>query len=107
MMSCLRFNGNSYLRRRNARLIKFFHRTNYDKFEPLNNAILNFNHCCDLFAFRSEDSCVVLRDRLKSALLEERSFLTDDQPHQNLFEKLGFFDYFNTFWRNMFIRLLI
>jgi hypothetical protein len=36
--------------RRNARLITFFHRTNYGKFEPLNNAIMNFNYNnCDLF----------------------------------------------------------
>jgi hypothetical protein len=35
---------NSYSRKRNARLITFFHRTNYGKFQPLNNAIMNFNY---------------------------------------------------------------
>jgi hypothetical protein len=34
LASLLRFKGNSYSRRRNARLITFFHRTNYGKFEP-------------------------------------------------------------------------
>jgi hypothetical protein len=60
----LRFDGNSYSRRRIARFITFFHRTNYGKFE-----LLNFNYYCDLFGFRSEDSRVVFRDKLKSALV--------------------------------------
>jgi hypothetical protein len=45
------------------------HRTNYRKNEPLNNVIINFNYYCDLFGFHSEDSRVVFRDRLRSALL--------------------------------------
>jgi hypothetical protein len=49
LASPFQFDGNSYFRRRNAKLITFFHRTNYDKFEQLKNAILNFNYYCDLF----------------------------------------------------------
>jgi hypothetical protein len=67
-VALLRFDGNSYSRRRNTGLITFFHRTNYGKFE-----LLNFNYYCDFFGFRSEDSRVVFRDKLKSDLLEERS----------------------------------
>jgi Reverse transcriptase (RNA-dependent DNA polymerase) len=68
----LRFEDNPYARRRNAKLIPFFHRTNYGKFEPLNNAILNFNRYCDLFGFHNDESRDVFRGRLKLALSDER-----------------------------------
>jgi Reverse transcriptase (RNA-dependent DNA polymerase) len=68
----LRFEDNPYARRRNARLVQFFHRTNYGKFEPLNNAIMNFNQYCDLFGFRNDESRDVFRDRLRFALSDER-----------------------------------
>jgi hypothetical protein len=42
----LRFDEVPYSRRRNAGLLTFFHRTNYGKFEPVNNAIINFNKYC-------------------------------------------------------------
>jgi hypothetical protein len=68
----LKFESNPYARRRNAKLVPFFHRTNYGKFEPLNNAILNFNRYCDLFGFRSEESRNVFRSRLRLSLTGER-----------------------------------
>jgi hypothetical protein len=49
----LRFADNPYARKRNARLMPFFHRTNYGKFEPLNSTLLNFNKntvTCVVFA---------------------------------------------------------
>jgi hypothetical protein len=39
----LRFENNPYPRRRNARLMDFYHRTNYGQNEPENKAILIFN----------------------------------------------------------------
>ena len=72
LSSKLRFENNPYARRRNAKIVPFFHRTNYGKFEPLNNAILNFNRYCDLFGFRNDESRDVFRDRLKLALSTER-----------------------------------
>jgi hypothetical protein len=68
----LRFEDNPYARRRYARLVQYFHRTNYGKFEPLNNAIMNFNQYCDLFGFRNDESRDVSRDRLRFALSDER-----------------------------------
>ena len=72
LTSKLRFEQRPYARRRHAKLVPFFHRTNYGKFEPLNNAIMNFNHYCDLFGFRSEESRGIFCDRLKLTLLTER-----------------------------------
>jgi hypothetical protein len=68
----LRFEEVPYSRRRNAGLMTFFHSTNYGRFEPVNNAIINFNKYCHWFGFCSEVSCDMFRDRLKSALSGER-----------------------------------
>jgi hypothetical protein len=46
LRSKLRFESNPYARRRYAKLVPYFHRTNYGRFEPLNNAIMNFNRYC-------------------------------------------------------------
>jgi hypothetical protein len=64
----LRFESNPYARRRNAKLLPYFHRTNYRRFEPLNNAIMSLNRYCDLFGFRTDD----FRDRLMLTLSNER-----------------------------------
>jgi hypothetical protein len=50
----LKFEEVPYSRRRNAGLMTFFHRTNYDRFEPVNNAIINFNKYCHWFGFCGE-----------------------------------------------------
>jgi hypothetical protein len=50
----LRFEEVPYSRRRNAGLLTFFHRTNYDRFEPVNNATINFNKYCHWFGFCGE-----------------------------------------------------
>jgi hypothetical protein len=68
----LRFEEVPYSRRRNAGLMTFFHRTNYGRFEPVNNAIINFNKYCHWFGFCSEVGRDMFRDRLKSALSGER-----------------------------------
>jgi hypothetical protein len=64
----LRFEEVPYSRRCNAGLLTFFHRTNYGRFEPVNNAIINFNKYCHWFSFCSEVGRDMFRDRLKSAL---------------------------------------
>jgi hypothetical protein len=46
----LRFESNPYPRRRNARLMDFYHRTNYGQNEPVNKAIWIFNEYCGLFS---------------------------------------------------------
>jgi hypothetical protein len=68
----LRFKEVSYSRLRNAGLLKFFHRTNYGRFEPVNNAIINFIRYCHWFGFCGEVGRDVFQDRLKSALSGER-----------------------------------
>jgi hypothetical protein len=68
----LRFEEVPYSRRRNAGLMTFYHRTNYGRFEPVNNAIVNFNKYCHWFGFCSEVNRDMFRDRLKSALSGER-----------------------------------
>jgi hypothetical protein len=68
----LRFWKVPYSIRRNAGLLTFFHRTNYGKFEPVNNAIINFNRYCHWFGFCGEVGRDMFRDMLKSALLGER-----------------------------------
>jgi hypothetical protein len=40
----LRFESSPYPRRRNARLMDFYHRTNYDQNDPVNKAILICNY---------------------------------------------------------------
>jgi hypothetical protein len=52
--------------------LTFLHRTNYGKFEPVNNAIINFNKYCHWFGFCGEVGRDMFRDRLKSALSGER-----------------------------------
>jgi hypothetical protein len=52
----LRFESNPYPRRRNARLVDFYHRTNYGQNEPVNKAILIFNEYCSMFGFRDDES---------------------------------------------------
>jgi hypothetical protein len=56
----------------NAGLLTFFHRTNYDRFEPVNNAIINFNKYCHWFGFCGEVGCDMVLHRLESALSGER-----------------------------------
>jgi hypothetical protein len=50
----LRFEEVPYLRRCNAGLVKFFHRTNYDRLKPMNNAIININKYCHWLGFCGE-----------------------------------------------------
>jgi hypothetical protein len=50
----LRYEGFPYSKRRNAGLLTFFHRTNYGRFQPVNNAIINFNKYCHWFGFCGE-----------------------------------------------------
>jgi hypothetical protein len=61
-----------YSRWRNVGLLTFFHRTNYGRFEPVNNAIISFNKYCHWFGFGAEVGRNMFRDRLKSALSGER-----------------------------------
>jgi hypothetical protein len=68
----LRFEEVPYSWGRNAGLMTFFHRTNYGRFEPINNAIINFNKYCHWFDFCSVVGHDMFRDRLKSALSGER-----------------------------------
>jgi hypothetical protein len=68
----LRFEEVPYSRRRNAGLLTFFHRTNYDRFEPVYNAIINLTKYCHWFGFRGKVGRDMFRDRLKSALSFER-----------------------------------
>jgi hypothetical protein len=72
LASMLRFEVNPYSRRRNVKLVPFFHRRAYGKYEPVNNAILNFNWYCDLFGFRNDESRDVFRGRLRLALSRKR-----------------------------------
>jgi hypothetical protein len=60
----LRFEEVPYSRRCNAGLLIFFHRTNYGRFEPVNNAIFNFNKYFDWFGFYDEVGRNMFRDRL-------------------------------------------
>jgi hypothetical protein len=60
----LRFQEVSYSRRRNAELLTFFHRTNYVRFETVNNAIINFKYC-HWFGFCGEMGIDMFRDILK------------------------------------------
>jgi hypothetical protein len=66
----LRFEEVPHSKRRNAGLLTFFHRTNM--FEPVNNAIINFNKYCHWFVFCGEVGRDMFRDRLKCALSGER-----------------------------------
>jgi hypothetical protein len=50
----LRFEEVPYSRRFNAGLLTFFHRTNYDRFEPVNSAIISFNKYFYWFGFCGE-----------------------------------------------------
>jgi hypothetical protein len=68
----LRFEEVPYSRRRNAGLLKFFHRTKYGRLESVNIAIINFNKYCHWFGFCGEVGRDMFRDRLKSALSGER-----------------------------------
>jgi hypothetical protein len=64
-----------YPKRRNARLMDFYHRTNYGQNEPVNKAILIFNEYCGLFGFRDYESRYVFRNSFGRALSGERSHL--------------------------------
>jgi hypothetical protein len=68
----LQFESNSYVRKRNVGRMPFYYRTNFGRFEPLNSALMNFYKYCDLFGFRNDENLNVFRERLQSALLEER-----------------------------------
>jgi hypothetical protein len=61
----LLFESNLYARRRNARLMSFIHRTNYERFEPLNSAVMNFHKYCDLFDFRNDESQYSVKDSVR------------------------------------------
>jgi hypothetical protein len=50
----LRFEELPHSRRCNAGLLTFFHQTNYGRFVPVNNAIINFNKYCHWFDFCGE-----------------------------------------------------
>jgi hypothetical protein len=71
----LRFESNPYPRRRNARLMDSYHRTNYGQNEPVNKAILIFNEYCSLFGFRDDESRYVFRNSFSRALSGGRSHL--------------------------------
>jgi hypothetical protein len=60
----LRFEEVPYCRWRNARLLTFFHRTNYGRFKPVNNALINFNKYCHWFGFCGEVGRNMFLDRL-------------------------------------------
>jgi hypothetical protein len=62
-------------RRRNARLMNFYHRTNYGQNEPENKEILIFNEYCGLFGFRDDESRYVFGNGFSRALSGERSYL--------------------------------
>jgi hypothetical protein len=47
----LRFEEVPYSRRCNVELLTFFQRTNYGRFKPVNNALINFNKYCHWFGF--------------------------------------------------------
>jgi hypothetical protein len=80
LRSKLRFESNPYARRRNVKLLPYFHRTNYGRFEPLNNAIMNFIRYFDLFGFRTNESRDVFRDRLRLALSSEKQIIVCHAP---------------------------
>jgi hypothetical protein len=65
LLALLPFEDTPYSRRRNAKLMVFFHRYDYGKFEPLNKAIMIFNGYCVEFAFQSETSREVFRGRFR------------------------------------------
>jgi hypothetical protein len=71
----LRFESNPYPRRRNARLIDFYHRTNYVQNKPVNIEILIFNEYCCLFGFCDDESRYVFCNGFSRALSRERSHL--------------------------------
>jgi hypothetical protein len=72
----LRFESNPYPRKRNARLMDFYHRTIYSQIEPVNKAILIFNLYCGFFSFRDDDSRYVFCNGFSRALSGERSHLS-------------------------------
>jgi hypothetical protein len=71
----LRFESDPYPRGRNARLMDFYHRTNYGQNESINKEILVFNEYCGLFGFRDHESRFVFRNGFSRALSGERSHL--------------------------------
>jgi hypothetical protein len=71
----LRFESNPYPRRRNARLMGFYHRTKYGQNELVNKAILIFNEYCGWFGFRDDESRYVYRNGFSRVLSGERSHL--------------------------------
>jgi hypothetical protein len=71
----LRFESNPCLRRRNARLMDCYHRTNYGQNEPVNKANLIFNEYCGWFGFRDDENRYVFRNVFSRALSGERSHL--------------------------------
>jgi hypothetical protein len=72
LTALLRFENGPYARRRNLKLETFLHRTNYGRFEPLNNAIISFNKYCDWFGYSNTESRTIFRHKTKSALLGVR-----------------------------------
>jgi hypothetical protein len=72
LLALLSFENTPNSRRRNAKLMVFFHRCDYGKFEPLNKAIMVFNEYCGEFAFQSDTSREVFRGRFRRWLFSER-----------------------------------
>jgi hypothetical protein len=52
--------------------VRYSRRTNYVRFEPVNNTTINFNKYCDWYGFCGEVGLNMFRDRLKSVLSRER-----------------------------------
>jgi hypothetical protein len=75
LVDLLRFESNPYTRRRNARLMDLYHRTNYGQNDPVNKAVLIFNLNCDMFGFRDDESRHVFRNGFSRALFGEQSHL--------------------------------
>jgi hypothetical protein len=67
----LRFEAVPYSRWRNAGLLTFSHQTSYVRFEPVNNAIINFNKYCHWCGFCGEVGRDMFRDEVCSV---ERAF---------------------------------
>jgi hypothetical protein len=67
-----RFENIPYPRRRNTRIVPFFHRRNYGRYEPVNQAIINLNKYCSWFGFDRAESREVVGGRLRAALSSVR-----------------------------------
>jgi hypothetical protein len=71
-LTLLCFESNPYPKKRNARLMNFYHRTNYGQNEPVNKAILILNEYGGLLGFRDDENRWVFRSGFSRALSGER-----------------------------------